>query len=96
MGSKCGATPLHCGNIVMIYKNTQKLNQYDFSLMLMKKLMNRSCVTQNQITMNSFNLRCIESGAAIQIIDTVLLSDYSESDSNQSRTNILYRESASK
>ena len=61
-----------------------------------KKLMNRSFVTQNQIAMNSFNLRCIESGAAIQIVDTVVLSDYSESDSNQSRIHILYRESASK
>ena len=60
-----------------------------------KKLMNRSCVTQNQITMNSFNLRCIESGAAIQIVDTVVLSVQSEPDSNQSRIHTLYKESAS-
>ena len=63
--------------------------------MLMQNLINISCVTQNQITMNSANLRCIESDAATQTVDTVVLSVQSEPDSNQSRIDTLYEESAS-
>ena len=43
MGSKCDVTPLHCGNIVMIYKNKNWISMTS-ALCWCKNLINRSCL----------------------------------------------------